>query len=190
MPSPGLADCLRLPIHASRSAIGGKLTLALKSLRLSGSEPSLVGTWLSLVEHSLGVRGVGSSNLPVPTNSSPPTDFPRRMLHTADREHPKSSASESELKRSVRGGRVRRTSRSAVQICPSRPSLSPQLIFHRRMLHAADREHPKSSASASELKRSVRGGEFAERAVRQFKSARPGHTLSKARAAHCDPASC
>ena len=30
----------------------------------------LVGTWLSLVEHSLGVRGVGSSNLPVPTNLS------------------------------------------------------------------------------------------------------------------------
>src|SRR5262249_45733585 len=28
---------------------------------------SPVGTWLSLVEHSLGVRGVGSSNLPVPT---------------------------------------------------------------------------------------------------------------------------
>src|ERR1051325_10192379 len=26
-----------------------------------------VGTWLSLVEHSLGVGGVGSSNLPVPT---------------------------------------------------------------------------------------------------------------------------
>src|ERR1700723_3391510 len=34
-----------------------------------------VGTWLSLVEHSLGVRGVGSSNLPVPTieiNHLPP----------------------------------------------------------------------------------------------------------------------
>ena len=30
-----------------------------------------VGTWLSLVEHSLGVRGVGSSNLPVPTISIP-----------------------------------------------------------------------------------------------------------------------
>src|SRR5262244_3547567 len=30
-----------------------------------------VGTWLSLVEHSLGVRGVGSSNLPVPTIPSP-----------------------------------------------------------------------------------------------------------------------
>src|ERR1039458_9836113 len=28
------------------------------------------GTWLSLVEHSLGVRGVGSSNLPVPTKTS------------------------------------------------------------------------------------------------------------------------
>src|SRR5258708_112145 len=35
----------------------------------------LVGTWLSLVEHSLGVRGVGSSNLPVPTNSSAPGSF-------------------------------------------------------------------------------------------------------------------
>jgi hypothetical protein len=35
-----------------------------------GSRPLLdVGTWLSLVEHSLGVRGVGSSNLPVPTIS-------------------------------------------------------------------------------------------------------------------------
>ena len=34
------------------------------------AEPFLVGTWLSLVEHSLGVRGVGSSNLPVPTNST------------------------------------------------------------------------------------------------------------------------
>jgi hypothetical protein len=31
------------------------------------AESFLVGTWLSLVEHSLGVRGVGSSNLPVPT---------------------------------------------------------------------------------------------------------------------------
>ena len=30
-----------------------------------------VGTWLSLVEHSLGVRGVGSSNLPVPTITFP-----------------------------------------------------------------------------------------------------------------------
>ena len=35
--------------------------------QISGFLP--VGTWLSLVEHSLGVRGVGSSNLPVPTNT-------------------------------------------------------------------------------------------------------------------------
>ncbi len=37
--------------------------------RLRPVESFLVGTWLSLVEHSLGVRGVGSSNLPVPTNT-------------------------------------------------------------------------------------------------------------------------
>ena len=60
--------------------------LWLKELKAESSEPdsvkfrsqtpsaalvaeSSVGTWLSLVEHSLGVRGVGSSNLPVPTNS-------------------------------------------------------------------------------------------------------------------------
>jgi hypothetical protein len=35
--------------------------------RDAGSFLFNVGTWLSLVEHSLGVRGVGSSNLPVPT---------------------------------------------------------------------------------------------------------------------------
>jgi RHS repeat-associated protein len=45
-----------------------------KQCKLNGTpEPAdsgrlhCVGTWLSLVEHSLGVRGVGSSNLPVPT---------------------------------------------------------------------------------------------------------------------------
>ena len=36
-------------------------------LTVASVESFLVGTWLSLVEHSLGVRGVGSSNLPVPT---------------------------------------------------------------------------------------------------------------------------
>src|SRR3954465_13492705 len=35
--------------------------------RFSGTS---VGTWLSLVEHSLGVGGVSSSNLLVPTNHS------------------------------------------------------------------------------------------------------------------------
>jgi hypothetical protein len=38
-------------------------------------ESFLVGTWLSLVEHSLGVRGVGSSNLPVPTNNFGLNDY-------------------------------------------------------------------------------------------------------------------
>ena len=38
-----------------------------------------VGTWLSLVEHSLGVRGVGSSNLPVPTISS----YKQLFIHVA-----------------------------------------------------------------------------------------------------------
>ncbi len=39
-----------------------------------------VGTWLSLVEHSLGVRGVGSSNLPVPTNLFRYLRFPCSLL--------------------------------------------------------------------------------------------------------------
>ena|SRR5437764_676697 len=47
--------------------------------RISESTPfellvrTSVGTWLSLVEHSLGVRGVGSSNLPVPTKQFSPS---------------------------------------------------------------------------------------------------------------------
>jgi len=66
-----------------------------------------VGTWLSLVEHSLGVRGVGSSNLPVPTKTSSPTAST-----------PKAVRVERAQKR-LRG--ELRSSRSAVQICPSRP---------------------------------------------------------------------
>ena len=38
-----------------------------KSRSATADRLRYVGTWLSLVEHSLGVRGVGSSNLPVPT---------------------------------------------------------------------------------------------------------------------------
>src|SRR6202050_2399482 len=50
------------------SAAGGKM-LWLDPIRCgcAAAGSFLVGTWLSLVEHSLGVRGVGSSNLPVPT---------------------------------------------------------------------------------------------------------------------------
>jgi hypothetical protein len=50
------------------SAAGGKMLLLDPIRRGCAAAGSfLVGTWLSLVEHSLGVRGVGSSNLPVPT---------------------------------------------------------------------------------------------------------------------------
>ena len=41
--------------------------MELPQFRSAGFLRLHVGTWLSLVEHSLGVRGVGSSNLPVPT---------------------------------------------------------------------------------------------------------------------------
>src|SRR5580700_4620744 len=53
-------------------AAGGKM-LWLDPIRCGcdAAGSFLVGTWLSLVEHSLGVRGVGSSNLPVPTNLHP-----------------------------------------------------------------------------------------------------------------------
>jgi hypothetical protein len=56
------------------------------------AESFQVGTWLSLVEHSLGVRGVGSSNLPVPTNShfsSPQFPFTAIVV-----EHPTFASSE------------------------------------------------------------------------------------------------
>ena len=50
------------------------------SQRDAGGFPT-VGTWLSLVEHSLGVRGVGSSNLPVPTiDSSAEARFYRHCI--------------------------------------------------------------------------------------------------------------
>src|SRR6185312_6807875 len=58
-------DCIKhLPAHWCRIS---ESTPSAGSLSFADS--FLVGTWLSLVEHSLGVRGVGSSNLPVPTNS-------------------------------------------------------------------------------------------------------------------------
>src|SRR5271170_3893426 len=46
----------------------------------------LVGTWLSLVEHSLGVRGVGSSNLPVPTIQLPLDDRRSSLALSANQE--------------------------------------------------------------------------------------------------------
>ena len=58
------------PVKRNHAA-GGKI-LWLNPIRCGcdAAGSFLVGTWLSLVEHSLGVRGVGSSNLPVPTISA------------------------------------------------------------------------------------------------------------------------
>ena len=57
---------LRVNGQKSRCGLGWcKLIWTLKPT--PPSRLDCVGTWLSLVEHSLGVRGVGSSNLPVPT---------------------------------------------------------------------------------------------------------------------------
>src|SRR5271157_2717213 len=73
-----------------------------------------VGTWLSLVEHSLGVRGVGSSNLPVPTKPSCQLSLYKRSLAT--------------LGISPAGSRCAYARKTAqVQICPSRPNSSLQL---------------------------------------------------------------
>jgi hypothetical protein len=67
VPSKLRSLCISLP---NEIAPGGVKFLSqphpLRQDEAAGS--LLVGTWLSLVEHSLGVRGVGSSNLPVPTN--------------------------------------------------------------------------------------------------------------------------
>src|SRR5271157_3176492 len=76
-----------------------------------------VGTWLSLVEHSLGVRGVGSSNLPVPTKPSCQLSLYKRSLAT--------------LGISPAGSRCAYARKTAqVQICPSRPNSSLQPLSH------------------------------------------------------------
>src|SRR5690348_1051 len=86
-----------------------------------------VGTWLSLVEHSLGVRGVGSSNLPVPTNCFPPRHQLRQndkfVLPTASSPIYRRSGAKAQ-EGSVRG-ELRSSARHS-QICPSRP-----IIFRR-----------------------------------------------------------
>ena len=83
-----------------------------------------VGTWLSLVEHSLGVRGVGSSNLPVPTinlqipnslrTGSPLLDCRPQAPQLAPHQTAGAHSQHCE------GGEAL-PSDAAVQICPSRP---------------------------------------------------------------------
>src|SRR6185312_8814742 len=90
-------------------------------------------TWLSLVEHSLGVRGVGSATLPVPTIFVPGT----RSLAT--------------LGISPAGSRFAHACKAAqVQICPSRPfsflELDPSLRSGFRL------QAPASLTPAKRLK--------------------------------------
>ena len=91
---------------------------------------SHVGTWLSLVEHSLGVRGVGSSNLPVPTIhfvARIGTALKHECLACRPRSTPKLRSGRADApNKSMRG--ALRSSRSAVQICPSRPFLSCDIV--------------------------------------------------------------
>jgi hypothetical protein len=68
--APEASTCQNL-IQAGPNLSAGVKILELNPIRREciAAGSFLVGTWLSLVEHSLGVRGVGSSNLPVPTIS-------------------------------------------------------------------------------------------------------------------------
>src|SRR5438552_7359097 len=75
-----------------------------------------VGTWLSLVEHSLGVRGVGSSNLPVPTNLLKRCRQGPSLRSGFRQRAPASLTPANRLNLGCEG--------SAVQICPSRPVFS------------------------------------------------------------------
>jgi hypothetical protein len=70
LPKWALSRCLRsLECRRSRAVRVGFAGVNLGETPgpARSSRLAYVGTWLSLVEHSLGVRGVGSSNLPVPT---------------------------------------------------------------------------------------------------------------------------
>jgi hypothetical protein len=132
-----------------------------------------------LVEHSLGVRGVGSSNLPVPTNyflsqihlsagdiRGRPTKHPNLSFAAADDTNRDGEGCEAQ------------PSHSAVQICPSRPITSYlKSIFQLGIFVADPRStptcHPPQWMTPIETARGARR----RRAIRQFKSARPDHLL-------------
>ena len=61
-----MTGCACCSVESLSEPLRRRLTGCLTAIAAS-ADSFLVGTWLSLVEHSLGVRGVGSSNLPVPT---------------------------------------------------------------------------------------------------------------------------
>jgi hypothetical protein len=89
-------------IGGTPSSVNYPLTLEAGLPQRAGSRS--VGTWLSLVEHSLGVRGVGSSNLPVPT------------IHTA---HSPNKASQKHERTAGDGGAKPATRRQRRRIHPA-----------------------------------------------------------------------
>ncbi len=134
-----------------------------------------VGTWLSLVEHSLGVRGVGSSNLPVPTNFSFTNALHPANPFAADpRSTPTCAAASAKApSRDCEGGEAK-TRHSAVRIFPSRPISVLPTPFIRRIPSWPTHEAPQP-APQRQRRRRVETARGARRrlAIRQFESARP-----------------
>jgi hypothetical protein len=109
-----------------------------------------VGTWLSLVEHSLGVRGVGSSNLPVPT-ITPAISRQLAALSPPTQEAPQFRKRRSQRRRaekSVRGDASAKHEPAAVQICPSRPKPQPSAVSFQ-LFRRRPTKHPNSESAAA-----------------------------------------
>jgi hypothetical protein len=92
-----------------------------------------VGTWLSLVEHSLGVRGVGSSNLPVPTNQPAISTQPSSISFFACRptKHLKGKTLRSNAKK-VCEGSAGLVFLSNLPVPTNRPAISTQLSVFQK----------------------------------------------------------
>ena len=120
-----------------------------------------VGTWLSLVEHSLGVRGVGSSNLPVPTNLSPTFLISSILVSNRRPRAPQKDAQRRRrcAEKPARGCWLADSAYSAVQIGPSRPissqfslkQCSPRLLQKKRRSRCAAAQTRNSRGAYSQI---------------------------------------
>ena len=83
----------------------------------------IVGTWLSLVEHSLGVRGVGSSNLPVPTIDFPSasTSPVKTLISRPRAPQPVFTRQRENSNQACEGGETKRSAASQRQFESARP---------------------------------------------------------------------
>jgi hypothetical protein len=126
---------------------------------------AIVGTWLSLVEHSLGVRGVGSSNLPVPTNFPLHFRLAKKKFVFGGLDRPVTSTPIlCAMAQALRCKRLRGVGGLSAQlrlkICQSGPILLFFLYFRLAKnylwwFEPADREHPNSKAAKASLMRKV-----------------------------------